>query len=529
MSKKRTNLTTAPVDLTALETQNKALKLTLANAIMERQVKALAGRYDVLEPNKARRQPIVETKSEDQTLDGRKRLLSNNLGRDLERNFSPTRAMIHQFRINVVGSEGKIQINTDGGKEAADWFNGVWAKDCDYRDDIHLSTLLQNVVAADQREGDVLLVFDDEVTPDDTGKIIVFESDQIANLNDTEFKKLPGYDTGWTQENGIVRDKVGRILGYIVSGKRGIALIDKIEDATFYPRGVARLVKDPWRFNQGRGIAKVITSAANVQDLYEILAKELQSAKVAAGNYAWVQRENAVVDMDGPSGLAEYLPENSGKDAATVALESANSSDPEARNYERLEAMAGGMIDYVDANDKINIPDINRPNVHLKDFTEFVMGMAGSSMGLARAYALLRADSSYTSFRGDMVLTWATFYFKQKWLERVCGDWIAQKAIAWGERKGFVRGLASDWRNKISWSWPKMPNVDELKEENAIAQGLKNGTISFSDLLGPNWREKLNAYAEQVKHVREIELPLGILETIGGTAQQTGQPANNEE
>jgi hypothetical protein len=73
-----------------------------------------------------------------------------------------------------------------------------------------------------------------------------------------------------------------------------------------------------------------------------------------------------------------------------------------------------------------------------------------------------------------------------------------------------------------------MPNVDELKEENAIKQALKNGTTDFSKLLGPDWRKKLESYAEQIAFVREKLLPLGILETIGGTAPADEKPDNQD-
>jgi capsid protein len=503
-----------------LEKRNKALRLELENTVLERRLSTIKqyGKYDAVEPNVKRRKPTVETKSEDQILDPRKRALSHNIGRDLERNFAPARGIIHQFRVNVVGSDGKIQINTPDGQEAANWFNRVWAKECDYRDDLHWSTILQNVVAACVREGDVLAVFDDELTEDDSGKLIHYEADQICNLLESEFKKVSGYSEGWSQEGGIVRDKLGKVLGYIVTGKRGQIVIDKIEDATFFPRSAAKLVKNPWRLNQGRGVSAMLTAATNFQDLYEILSKELQTAKVAASIAGWTKRTDAVTDWDDPSTGSGFLPENTGKDAVTTGLEGANSADPAQPNYERFESLTGGMWEYLAKGDEIGFANIDRPNVHLAEFMEAVLGHAGASVGLARAYTILRADSSYTSFRGDMVLSWATFYMLQKWLERDYADWVAHKAINYAIRKGILN-LSAGWEQAISWSWPVMPNVDELKEANAVKQSLKNGTTDFSQQLGPDWRRKLQSYAEQVDEIRRLNLPLSVLETIGGVAE----------
>lgn len=509
---------------TTLEKRNESLRLELENTVLERRLDRVKqyGKYDAVEPSKKRRQPSVETKSEDGILDPRKRALSHNLGRDLERNFAPARAIIHQFRVNVVGSDGKIQVNTEDGEAASSWFNRVWARDCDFRDDLHWSCILQNVVASCIREGDVLAVFDDDLI-EDSGKLIHFESDQIISLTENEFKKLPGHSASWSQENGIVRDGFGKVLGYIVTGKRGKIICDNISECTFYPRETAKLVKNPWRLNQGRGISAMLTAATSIQDLYEILNKELQSAKLAASMAGWTKRTDAAVDWDDPTTDYAFLPENTGKSSTTTDAEGANSTTPEEYNYERFEALTGGVWEYLAKGDEIGFADIDRPNVHLADFIEAVMGHAGASVGLARAYTILRADSSYTSFRGDMVLSWATFKMLQKWLERDYADWVARKAIGWAIRKGFV-SIADGWDSSISWSWPVMPNVDEMKEAAAVKQSLKNGTTDFSQQLGPDWKKKLTSLANQVDEIRKLNLPLSILETIGGVAEATEEP-----
>jgi hypothetical protein len=128
----------------------------------------------------------------------------------------------------------------------------------------------------------------------------------------------------------------------------------------------------------------------------------------------------------------------------------------------------------------------------------------------------MRADSSYTSFRGDMIMTWVTFYWLQKWLERRAADWIARKALAWAVRRKQIAPLADQWERKLSWTWPRMPEVNQLDAENAVAAGLKNGTTDYSQLLGPDWRRRLEGLAEQIKTVRQLELPLRVLETASG-------------
>ena len=499
--------------------KNARLKVELENEMLSRRlakIKAAAG-YDATTSTRKRRQPVREKQGEDGIFNMRKRALGCNVGRDLERNFATFRSIACQFRLNVVGPLGKIQVNAEkGGEEATEYFNGTFAPDCDYRDDLHFTTAMQNVVAGCLREGDMLVVVDDKVTDDDTGKLLHWESDQICGLAEATFTEWPQHTEGMTQDNGIVRDKLGKVLGYFASAQRGKTVIDDLDEVTFYPRGIARLVRAPWRLNQGRGIGAMLTGANNYQDVYEILSKELQSAKVAASIVGKVKRGDAVTDYDDPGSAPEYLPENTGKATATTDAEAANGTDPTAVNYERYEAFTGGIMEYLAEGDDFDLLDINRPNVHLTEFVDAVLGHAGASVGLARAYTLLRADSSYTSFRGDMVLSWATFYAWQKWLEREYADWVAIKHLTWAQRKNLIKPMGNGWQKSISWQWPVMPHVDELKEEMARRMALKNGSTNYAQILGPNWAKLLGAYGKQFNEIMRLGLPLSITESISG-------------
>jgi hypothetical protein len=472
--------------------------------------------YDILKANKHRRTPKAEVKDEAAMYDPSKRALGANIGRDLERNYAPARGIIHQFRMNVAGALGKLQVNVKDasgasiGDEAAKWFNGVWAKDCDFRDNLHFSVVCQNVVAAMLREGDMLAVFDDDLI-EDTGKLLTWESDQILPM--TEAVMTAKGIKGVTQDNGILRDKWGRVTSYSVTGKRGLSVIDKAEDVTIFAKELACLPRNPWRLNQGRGVPCIITAASSLLDVYEMLMRELQTAKKAATQYAMVTRDDAVADWDNPAAadIGSTPSTGTGGNTATGLA---------TGNLESLEEFTGGYVDYGQTNDKVQFPPTDRPNVNMIGFIESVQCQAGAAFGLARAYTLLRADSSYTSFRGDMILSWAgAFYPMQKWLERCFADWVAVRALAWAQRKGLIAALPEGWEQTISWTWPTMPEVDELDAQNAIAASLKNGTTDFGKLLGPDWRQKLEALAEQLKVITDLGIPLSILEMkSGGTA-----------
>ena len=507
------------------QVENKIAKLSLDTALRSRKLNAVS-QYDATKSSVKRRQPVTERTNEDGVYPMRLRSKGVNIGRDLERNHAPAKGIIHQFKVNVVGTLGKLQVNlkNDKGKEATDYFNQDWAKDCDYRDDVHFSTQCQNVVSSVMREGDLLAFIDDGLV-DDSGKLMHWEADQIMPLSEPALKASKKFSKA-SQENGILRGKWGKILAYVCSTKRGMTVIPELKDALILPREKARLVKNPWRLNQGRGVPSILTSATNFTDLYEILSKELQSAKVAAGQYASVERGNAVTDWDNPASNPEHLPENTGKTAIEVADESANKDDSTDLNYDRLESHTGGFVDYLNAGDKVNIPDIKRPNIHLMEFIGTVLGHAGASVGLASAYSLLKAQGSYTAFRGDMILSWVTFYAMQKWLERTYADWVARKVLTWAQRKKNIGKLPKGWERSLSWQWPTMPHVDEAREESATQNALKNATIDYAALLGPDWRNKLTAYGEQLDFARGKKLPLSVFETASG-GELT--PADGEE
>ncbi len=511
-------------------------RLELYTAAAKRKA-AIVSKYDATEPSLNRRQPTREMKSEDDIYPMRKRALGTNVGRDLERNYSPARGMLHQIRMNVVGSLGKLQINKvagstkdDGSEQGAGWFNGVWAKDCDYRDPgIHFSSALQNVVASAVREGDLLTMVDDGLI-ENTGKLLHWEGDQIAPLSEDalKVKGLAGPDI--TQENGIIRGKWGKVLGYVVSGKRGMTVISEAADATVFKPEDAWLVKNPWRLNQGRGVPALITAATNILDLYEILSKEMLSAKRASQIAGFVKRGDAVTDWDVPGSDAIHLPENSDKTSDELTDEGAGADDSGKKNYERFEALTGGIFEYLDKGDDIVLPKIDRPNVQLNTFIEAVLGYAGSSLGLARAYTLLRADSSYTAFRGDMILTWAgAFYPLQKWLERSYADKVAVKVLRWAQGKGVIPKLPYGWETRLSWQWPTMPHVDEAREEAATENALRNGTTDYGELLGPAWRTKFAALSEQLDVARENNLPLSVFGMKSGGAAVVEEPKTPEQ
>jgi hypothetical protein len=504
--------------------------------IIERKLARVNGKYDAVDTanDKKRRTPKIETENEEKILKPYDRLKAANVGRNIERNMTNAKSIINQLKLNVVGSLGKIQLNIDDkelANKAAFWFNSVWSKDCDGRDDMHFSEMCQLVVAAIHREGDVLVVFDDFNYDD--GKLLFWETDQLVSVDEADWaqqtewvEKVTRYENGkkitttvpLRQESGVVYSWDGRIVAYIVTGTRGKTSVP-LKDATIYPKTVAKLIKKPWRFNQRRGVGDMLPASNDMEDIYEMRASELQSAKAGSKIIGKVKKKDAMEQAAVRSGIN---PEELTEDDEPAAGE-------EEKNYEKYETLTGGILEYMDPTDDFELLDFNRPSVNVASFFNFVLASGGASFGLAKAYAILSADSSYTSFRGDMILTWVTFYYLQKWLERRFADWCAIKSLKWAQEKGKINQLPEGWEHKISWQWPVMPHVDEEKEEKATGQAQKNATTDFAKLLGPNWKEKMDSYAEQIEYARQKKLPLSIFETKAGAPADTNSNGENQK
>jgi hypothetical protein len=116
----------------------------------------------------------------------------------------------------------------------------------------------------------------------------------------------------------------------------------------------------------------------------------------------------------------------------------------------------------------------------------------------------------------------------QKWLERCFADWVAVNALRWAQRRGMIENLAAGWEMSLSWRWPKMPEVQADTAQTAIAAAIKNGTTDYSQEIGPDWRNRFDALAEQIAYAREKGIPLAAMEMKSG-GQSTSADAGRQD
>lgn len=424
------------------------------------------------------------------------RLMAIAMCRDAIRNFSAAKSILRQIRLNVVGSLHEVKIDREGSESAEFYFNHVWSRNADFRSDQHISEMNGLAVDSIFRDGDCLQFFDHHLLG--TGKLLWYESDQICDIN---AKYLPKGVTSC--DEGVLRDAYGREVGWVVNNKQRGALSVDPKDCTIFRRdpvddnnNFCKMLKMPWRFNQSRGIPELLTCVADLLDTYEMRAKELQSAKVAASMAGKVTKNE-----DKSAGWDDERFDPNKLNDGSKTLETTEGVDPTIpiapKQYERFGALTGGLMEYMDEGEDFQLFDINRPNIKGAEFADRIIQCSGSSLGMAKAYSKLEASKSYTAFRGEMVMTWVMFEYLQNWLERNVLDWQAIRAIRYGIAKGLCDAPAKNWEYRLSWSHPMMPQVDGVDEQEAITRAIRNGLADLTKYGGPNWKRTVDRLAEQ--------------------------------
>jgi capsid protein len=512
--------------------------------------------YSVAEPFNAaggrkRRVPVVERVGEEQNpqLGPRARLLGIDATRDLLRNSPQMRGLARTIRTNTIGNAGQLVFSEEGEwyRAAADYFNHKWGKHADFIDGTTWRETLQLVVYALAFEGDAVALWDGgELSPRHpsrrgTGRLAFFEADQIANLvpaDWTEYCKRAGHE-GWHQVSGVILDDLSRKCGVIVSRHRGLSevvwrdalvlLCDPDDPDAAHWRHVTR----KFRLRQLRGSADALPSATTVQDALEMTDYELQSAKRGAANYAAILAKDAPVspvDMAALPDPATLAPEGSAAAAAPAAAGAAGDADDEPGDdlgATNLARISGGQADYWQGVEKIEWNPATRPSDRVVEFLEHAIRMAGRAHGLNASYALGRAEGSYTAFRGDLTMSWCTFSDNQQFLEDIFSDWAAVHVLRRAIDLREIPGTPPDgWEGRIRWTYPRMPAVDEEKEQRAILAKLRNGTTTLRDELGPAWRDILRQRNTEREFCATLGLTLAQDETTPGS-QPTPTTENN--
>lgn len=455
----------------------------------------LAG-YDAVERRNAGRTSVsVERKSEDGILNAFKRSQLVATQRDSFRNttFSPATAL--QLQINVVGTEGgRVSFTTRDAvfnAEAGRDFRR-WAKHCNFTDGASLNEILQLLlIQLTHNGGDFIAVFDDGCLTGGagSGKVRIFETDEIKNVSNAAFEKIYGHGTRKTQSNGIVYDEFGRIVGAFVSTrgrnsdefKDGEFLHLKLKTPADFTDSNWIFVANRWRVNQGRGVSTATHVTNLLQDLADTQGSEVQAAKLNAGLGIVVSESeaDAAAQSDISHGWTDPTePVEDLSEEAQKEFDAIEAAENEAlKRASTLLAAGQAAVLKLNGSKKLDSFKTERPNLNTVTFITDQRVEAGTVFGLPSCYTTLKPEGSYTSARASMVMAERAFARLRKKLERDFLDWLVARFVAWC-------GYASpdDLDNCIRWRWPSMLEVDEGAAQTALQKAYLNAEANLDPL-----------------------------------------------
>lgn len=462
-------------------------------------------RYEAARYTGRRRAAVVEFGGEDSALNihDRSRLIS--LMRDGFRDAPQARALAQQMRVLTCGIEaGKLTLTTDDEKfntEAMRYFSR-WARHVDYQDGTDLcecSKLVLSELAFGG--GDVALVFDDGILTggDGTGKVLFFESDCIGEVKEGV---LPA---GHSQRQGVIYSPAQRAVGLVVSiAERGKGIFDEGKCLFLMrenPEAITnwKHIKRKYRFDQPRGISPHSAAIATLIDLHEIISSERQSAKTNAALVA------QVLDQVG----------------APIAIGEEGQPQFDARP---LTNGAGGIVLEPPPGAKLELLDTKRPNINMVPWSDWLLRSAASVHGLASVYGTMRAEASYTAFRGEQSITWGSIEEAQKQLERDLLDPLAVMVLRRAISLGEVAETKAEWESELKWAWPSMREVNEVDAQTALAAKLRNCVTSYRRVLGPGWLKTISEVAAEADELKKLGLTHPAHTTEPGAAiKEEGQ------
>lgn len=482
----------------------------------------------------------IETTDEEGILTHWRRLHGLDLARDMLRNNPQVRGLAKTLRVSIVGDQGKLCFTREGKwyEDAQDWFNDVWAHRADFLDGSTFREMLQAIVTALVFEGDVVAIFDDgilEGTVHGSGRIVLFDSDQICNLDEAGFAPIAA--RGFTQTQGVIRDRLGRKCGIVVTSRRGRTEVPLDEALVLSMSPTSRddecwtHVARKFRSRQMRGAADIIPALQSAIDAYTMLALELKTGLVASSRYAYFkQTPTSEEESEQAHGILSDADDDSVEtvDGVKQVTDDAIDDEEEFAQGANLVNWSGGQCDLLPPGMDVGFDPATRPNVHLPEFLDYVSDQVGLPLGLLHALSRGRADSSYTAFRGEMVMSWRSIDDFHQYLEDAFCDWAARHAIRHAVAVGELDPPEDeDWAKAITFVWPTMPSVDEQKEQLALAQALKNGVTNLRDRLGYNWRKHVDQRAEEIAYCHAKGIAHPSEQTPNGAAAP--ETTNNKE
>ena len=392
-----------------------------------------------------------------------------------------------------------------------------WTRNADFHLADGFNRMLKRVLREWVIGGDVVLLFDDGLV-EDSGKVLVFESNEIVNVSQTVVEER--YGKGAWCSQGKVYNKNGRHIGTIVSKSQCNAALGEVDPSACY-----FLKKDPnaspldgywfqfsnsWR--KGRGVTPAASAIATIHQLEDLVQSELLASRMNSQLFCWLIQKEKNTDVPVPMAFDE-------EDIEGMTPEQINAAAKEAEETERVVELRRAKecsVGFEQLPDGFEAQQVTtqHPNQSVEVMVNFLANRCAATLGLSRVYAT--GNPSDSDYRANQLFTWPAIAEFQKALEQVA-DWVFNCYVKWAVKKGIVKGyVAEDFMDYCSWSWPRIDSFDEVKEQEAIEKKLRNMTSTLKRELGSDWKEQLEQYKYEIDWCKKNGLPHPAFNMLSG-------------
>ena len=160
---------------------------------------------------------------------------------------------------------------------------------------------------------------------------------------------------------------------------------------------------------------------------------------------------------------------------------------------------------------------MTHPNQNVQTMVDWLANRCVAAMGLSKVFATGNPEDG--NWRSNQLFSYPAILEFQKDLEMVC-DWAFNCFVTWAKRKGLIKAyVAEDFMDFISWEWKSIDELDPVAHQTEIRLALENGTKTYKDILGNDWKEQMEQTAYERKWLTEhgITHPADLMVSGGQT------------
>jgi len=389
-------------------------------------------------------------------------------GRWLFGNFAPVRgALLEQCTYSVQPFIPQyVGKDLDWGVQAESWLND-WHKimdiqgRCDFEEFLYLSLL------SVKRDGDV-------------GVMMTSTSGGYPAVQLIPAHRIASRVQKPNEHNGVVTNKQGRAVAYMVDGERKVSARDMA--LCFFPE---------WS-DQGRGITPLSSVTGDLQDVKELREYELNAQKAASS-----------------IALVEHNEDGYADDSEAFIEQTIDSGNLETT----LETLEGGAIRYFRAGSgsKIEVMDRNRPSQNSQAFENVILRSAFQALEWPFDLSLDPTKIGGAVVRLVTAKAQRTVEKNQRLVRK-----IARRIDGYALAKAMKLGLLPQPKGGDWYSWhyqgPRKISVDGGRDAGAAREDYKLGLTTLQELYadrGLHWEDEVE------KRISEQRLIMDLAEKHG--------------